>query len=269
MTEDSEGGADPGIDLHIDNGEAIADYLLRRLAAAVHDGSARSLDTGPLYWGKASPRRVGHRRLFAVAAPATADHLPADGKKRNRGGAAAIVVCDRRNAFDRRDAEAAADLISRWFAAATGTAASEEIRKATTRDEKTSILESEIPNKGKRRRAVGHSLLNEPIHALSNKSAVSPGAHHPRSNVRLSGEQRAAVEAPIGPVLVLAGPGSGKTTVLAHRAGRLEALTGAKPSEFLVNVLPVLTFLFPVCKFLSDRLTNIVPGASFLQSCGR
>ena len=49
----------------------------------------------------------------------------------------------------------------------------------------------------------------------------------------LNDAQRAAVTAPIGPTLVLAGAGSGKTRVLIHRIAWLIEALGATPHGIL------------------------------------
>src|SRR5262245_34405014 len=49
----------------------------------------------------------------------------------------------------------------------------------------------------------------------------------------LNDAQRAAVSAPIGPILVLAGAGSGKTRVLTHRAAWLIVEQGVSPQGLM------------------------------------
>jgi DNA helicase-2/ATP-dependent DNA helicase PcrA len=86
----------------------------------------------------------------------------------------------------------------------------------------------------------------------------------------LSPAQRAAVEHPGGPLLVLGGAGTGKTTVLAERFLHLVA-AGTPPESILV-----LCFSAPAVDAMRDRLEDRLPGAyeelpvtTFDGLCGR
>ncbi len=69
----------------------------------------------------------------------------------------------------------------------------------------------------------------------------------------LTPSQRAAVEHEDGPLLVLAGPGSGKTRVVTHRIGRL-IQRGVSPRQILA-----ITFTNKAAQTMRDRVDRIAP----------
>ena len=73
----------------------------------------------------------------------------------------------------------------------------------------------------------------------------------------LNPEQLAAVEAPPAPLLIVAGPGTGKTRTLAYRAAHLVKNLGAAPESVLA-----VTFTNKAAGELKERISALLPEAS-------
>ncbi|HET7011784.1 MAG TPA: UvrD-helicase domain-containing protein, partial [Anaerolineales bacterium] len=71
----------------------------------------------------------------------------------------------------------------------------------------------------------------------------------------LNPQQREAVTVPPGPALVLAGPGSGKTRVLTHRAAWIVKHLGAPPRSLLA-----VTFTNKAAREMQSRLETLLGG---------
>jgi DNA helicase-2/ATP-dependent DNA helicase PcrA len=70
----------------------------------------------------------------------------------------------------------------------------------------------------------------------------------------LNAEQKKAVTHGNGPLLVIAGAGTGKTTVIIHRLARLISTKKAKPGELLA-----LTFTDKAAEEMEARVDQLVP----------
>ena len=80
-------------------------------------------------------------------------------------------------------------------------------------------------------------------------------------HAELTPAQRSAVEHIDGPLLILAGPGSGKTRVVTHRIAHLVA-QGISPRQIVA-----LTFTNKAADEMRDRATALLPSVDGLQLC--
>lgn len=100
-------------------------------------------------------------------------------------------------------------------------------------------------------RVIGTSLEARPV------AAASKPHRTPNTGFELDPDQRQALDVVHGPLLITAGPGSGKTRVLTYRIAHLIKEHGVAPGQCLA-----ITFTRRAAEEMRERLAALLPGAN-------
>ena len=115
-----------------------------------------------------------------------------------------------------------------------------------------------IPDRGRPDVSAGSSVAQEWVETASPRprgaDRATPDRRPPDALAGLDADQRRAVEAVTGPLLVVAGPGSGKTRTLTHRLAHLVTHHAVPPSRCLA-----VTFTRRAAGEMRDRLRTLLP----------
>jgi uncharacterized protein (TIGR00375 family) len=108
--------------------------------------------------------------------------------------------------------------------------------------------------------AGGRAAEPAPATAAVPAGTAAEPAPHVHDGTLLGGldpDQRAAAELVIGPLLIVAGPGTGKTRTLTHRIAHLVTDHGVEPGRCLA-----ITFTRRACAEMQERLAALAPTAA-------